>query len=163
MLNRWCVFLALATPVLGNSAGAAQDDATELAKQLANPIASLISVPLQFNYDEKYGLSDEGVKFLINVQPVIPISLSEDWNVISRTILPLVHLSDVPPGNDESGLGDTTQSLFFSPSQPTSRGINWGVGPVLVQLFPGTGRQGRRAGPAERRFRDRVGAHGIQR
>ena len=121
MLNRWCVFLALATPVLGNSAGAAQDDATELAKQLANPIASLISVPLQFNYDEKYGLSDEGVKFLINVQPVIPISLSEDWNVISRTILPLVHLSDVPPGNDESGLGDTTQSLFFSPSQPTSR------------------------------------------
>lgn len=108
------------------------DQSTELAKKLANPVASLISVPLQFNYDENYGLSDDGEKFYINVQPVIPFALSEDWNLISRTILPLVHLNDMPPGNDETGLGDITQSLFFSPSQPTNRGIIWGVGPVFL-------------------------------
>lgn len=108
------------------------DQSAELAKKLANPVASLISVPLQFNYDENYGLSDDGEKFYINVQPVIPFALNEDWNLISRTILPLVHLSDIPPGNDETGLGDITQSLFFSPSQPTGRGIIWGVGPVFL-------------------------------
>ena len=108
------------------------DQSAELAKKLANPVASLISVPLQFNYDENYGLSDDGEKFFINVQPVIPFALNEDWNLISRTILPLVHLSDIPPGNDETGLGDITQSLFFSPSQPTDRGIIWGVGPVFL-------------------------------
>jgi hypothetical protein len=122
--------LALFLPAQGFCEG--DDQAAELAKKLANPIASLISVPLQFNYDENYGLSDDGEKSFINVQPVIPLSLSEDWNLISRTILPIVHLSDIPPGNDESGLGDITQSLFFSPAQPTSRGIVWGAGPVLL-------------------------------
>ena len=124
------VVLAAFVPAQGLCEDA--DQAAELAKKLANPIASLISVPLQFNYDENYGLSDDGEKFFINVQPVIPISLSDDWNLISRTILPIVHLSDIPPGNDESGLGDITQSLFFSPAQPTSRGIIWGAGPVLL-------------------------------
>ena len=105
----------------------------ELAKKLANPISSLISFPLQLNYDENIGPEEEGDIWRLNVQPVIPFSISEDWNVISRTILPVIWQNDIAPGlDDESGLGDTLQSLFFSPKEPTSGGLIWGVGPVFL-------------------------------
>jgi hypothetical protein len=103
-----------------------------LAKKLSNPIASLISVPFQFNYDEGFGPND-GQKAVLNIQPVIPISLSEDWNMISRTILPVIWQNDIAgPSGEQSGLGDITQSLFFSPKHPGPSGIVWGVGPVFL-------------------------------
>jgi len=109
----------------------AENDA-ELVKKTLNPVASLISVPIQFNYDDNLGANDDGSRTLLNVQPVIPISLNQEWNVISRTIVPLIDLRDVPvQGNDESGIGDILQSLFFSPKKPTAGGIIWGVGPAL--------------------------------
>jgi hypothetical protein len=108
------------------------EKAAELAKKLANPVAALISVPLQYNYVTNYGVDDDGTRQYINIQPVIPFSISDDWNVISRTILPLVDQRDLPTGEDESGLGDTLQSLFFSPKKPTRQGIIWGAGPVLL-------------------------------
>jgi len=122
--------LAVAAPAGAQEAGA--DQTAELAKKLANPIAALISVPLQFNYDTDYGVDDDGTKSFVNVQPVIPISIGADWNVISRTILPLISQSDIPSGTDASGIGDILQSLFFSPKAPTSGGLIWGAGPVLM-------------------------------
>ena len=105
-------------------------NADELAKKLSNPIASLISVPLQYNYSRTYG--DNGYKNLLNIQPVVPVSISKNWNMISRTITPIIQQKNIQPGRSQFGLGDITQSLFFSPKEPTSSGLIWGVGPVAL-------------------------------
>jgi len=104
----------------------------QLAKQLQNPVAALISVPLQLNYDRNIGPEDDGYRWTLNIQPVIPISLSENWNLISRTILPVIHQDDIFPGaGDQTGTGDVVQSLFLSPVAPRSGWI-WGAGPVFL-------------------------------
>jgi len=118
----------------GAQGAPAPDDAAELAKKLSNPLAALISVPIQGNWDTGIGRADSDRK-TINVQPVIPFSLNPDWNGISRTILPIVETeSPVAGGEDESGFGDVLQSFFFSPKEPTASGWIWGIGPAL--LFP---------------------------
>ncbi len=131
--------------VTESSAEAAEAD--KLAKQLANPISSLISVPFQANEDFAYGPSHNGYKFTLNIQPVIPISISRDWNLILRTIFPIVSQHDLfyvenvpknsplqPQNRSQDGLSDTTQSFFFSPKKPGPFGLIWGIGPAF--LYP---------------------------
>ena len=108
-------------------------DTQDLAKQLSNPVADLVSVPFQLNYDSNIGANDSGSRWTLNVQPVAPFSLNANWNLISRTIIPIVSTDGIPFGDGtETGLGDTVQSFFFSPKEPTASGWIWGVGPVLV-------------------------------
>lgn len=123
------ILFAAAAAGLCSPAGAQDSD---LAKKLSNPVASLISVPFQFNYDSGYGPSD-GSRTVLNIQPVIPISINDNWNVISRTIMPVIWQNDIAgDSGSQFGLGDITQSFFFSPKEPGPSGIIWGAGPVFL-------------------------------
>jgi hypothetical protein len=104
-----------------------------LAKQLANPVASLISVPFQFNFDRGIGVQENIQRANLNIQPVVPFKLSADWNLISRTILPLVnYFGSAGSETGQLNIGDTVQSLFFSPARPGPGGVIWGVGPIAL-------------------------------
>ncbi|MEI7534825.1 MAG: transporter [Verrucomicrobiae bacterium] len=135
-----CFFLlALAVVVKAHAQDAAttkSDQEADLAKKLQNPVAALISVPIQNNWDFGFGPA-ESMKYTANIQPVVPIGISDDWNLIIRTIMPviyqeaLVNNPKAPNGLGEShaGLGDITQSFFLSPKAPVGGWI-LGAGPV---------------------------------
>lgn len=131
----------LACCILIQPAQAAETSSTEqssdadLAQELSNPVADLITIPIQVNYDRGIGPLDDGWKLQTNIQPVIPFSMNDKWNLITRTIMPVTYQKDIFPGSgSDFGLGDINMSLFFSPKEPTSNGLIWGIGPVL--LFP---------------------------
>ena len=106
------------------------NDATALAKKLQNPIGDLYSFPFQNNTNFNTG-PHKGTQDILNVQPVIPIHINEDWNVITRTILPLIWQPSLQPAQTVPfGTGPTTFSAFLSPSNPIN-GWLWGVGPVV--------------------------------
>lgn len=116
--------------ILSLGSGLAEaDEAGDLARKAQNPIANMISVPFQYNLSPESG-PDERPLHILNIQPVIPFSLNEDWNLVTRTIIPLISQPGFYPDQGrESGLGDINMSLFFSPAKPSE--TIWGVGPVL--------------------------------
>jgi hypothetical protein len=123
--------LAALLAAASTSPASAEDDA-ELATELANPLANLISIPFQGNYNAGMGPTAEGDSLFVNIQPVVPFSLNDDWNLISRTILPVIWQDEIFPGaGTQGGLGNAVQSLFFSPARVTN-GFSWGVGPVFL-------------------------------
>lgn len=120
-------------PVDGDAAGGGGAQSTEaLAKAAQNPVAKMISVPFQNNFNFGIGPNDV-TQWVLNVQPVIPVSLSDDWNLITRTIIPIINQPSPAPGvSGAFGLGDINPSFFFSPAN--SGKLIWGVGPTLT--FP---------------------------
>jgi len=131
ILMAWGMMLLQASVATAQTAAATKkpNDGQELAKQLSNPVASLISVPFQSNFDFRMG-SGSGWRYTLNFQPVIPVAINKEWNLISRTVVPIIHQAKVTAANaSESGLGDVVQSIFISPNK--TKPFIWGVGPAV--------------------------------
>lgn len=125
----WLVGTAQAQPA---SAPASQESDTDLAKKTQNPVSDLISVPFQNNFNFGAGSKDEMI-YVLNVQPVIPFTLTDNWNLITRTIVPIINQPSLFPHVDNAaGIGDINPSFFLSPSKPSK--FIWGVGPTMT--FP---------------------------
>ena len=122
---------ALQTIAMASMLGAAgtsfaQHDSESLAKAAQNPLASMISLPFQNNTNFDYGPED-GTQNVLNIQPVWPFKLNDDWNFVTRTILPVMSVPALTPdGSRTTGLGDMTFTGWFSPSA-ASKWI-WGIG-----------------------------------
>jgi hypothetical protein len=116
----------------GGGGDEGKDQSVEMAKTLANPIGALISVPFQNNFDFGGGPNGDGFQYKLNLQPIVPITLNQDWLLISRTILPVVYQENIVGTSSQGGLADTLQSFFLSPVKPTQHGWIWGAGPALL-------------------------------
>jgi hypothetical protein len=103
--------------------------AEALAKAAQNPVANMISFPIQNNMNFGFG-PESKMQNIMNIQPVVPLKLNENWNLITRTIMPIVWQPELAPGiGPESGLGDIQFTAFLSPAK--AEGFIWGVGPVF--------------------------------
>ena len=126
LVMMWVGFAGGAPEALAQGSSGRGEDAQDLAKKLANPVSDLVSIPFQFNWENGIG-SDDGLRNVVNIQPVVPITLSPKLNLIGRWILPYV--SQPTSLGAAAGFSDVTFSSFLSPSGDPS--FTWGVGPVF--------------------------------
>lgn len=124
-----CRWGAIALAGVALPAIATADETSDLAQELANPIAAIISVPFQLNHDDNLGVSDSGSRTTLNFQPIVPFALDAGANIITRTIVPYIWQEDVIPGTSQNGFGDILLNAWYSPVTPGD--LTWGVGPVL--------------------------------
>ncbi len=137
---------AVAAAVLGGAGTRAeepqgQESTAQLAKAAQNPVADLVSIPFQDNIGFGHG-PQKDVQNVLNIQPVIPFHLTDDWNLITRTILPVITQPSFTDSSSTTGLGDLTFTAFLSPAKPG--GVIWGVGPAATfptATSPSTGSQ----------------------
>ncbi len=123
------VALGIASAVLALAPAHAEMTPEELAKLSQNPIGNLISVPFQNNSNLNYGPLKK-TQNVLNIEPVIPIEVNKDWNIITRTIVPVIWQPALFPGDSSvTGVGETQFSAFLSPAEPKG-GLIWGVGPI---------------------------------
>lgn len=130
--------MAFAAVLTITSFAYAQGGGADLRQEAQNPVADLISLPLQNNMNFNVGRLDH-TQNILNIQPVVPIHLNENWNLITRSIMPVIYQPALTPGEDaEFGLGDFNPAFFFSPVKPVPVGkgldLVWGAGPVFA--FP---------------------------
>jgi hypothetical protein len=111
---------------------AADEQLFELAKKVANPIADLTTTPLQYNWDGQIGALEEGTSNYLRFEPVVPLHVSPDWNLITRLFMPMIEQANVTPdGATDYGLSGVNLSVFASPTGPVSQGLSIGLGPVV--------------------------------
>lgn len=125
----YCMILVGCTAAVLGPTAWAEMSAEELAKLAQNPVGNLISLPFQNNTNLNFG-PEQGTQNVLNIQPVVPIHISSDWNIITRTILPVISMPALAPDiGSKSGTGDTDFTAFLSPANPGH--WIWGVGPVV--------------------------------
>ncbi|MEO5714404.1 MAG: transporter [Luteolibacter sp.] len=112
------------------ASAAAEEPSLALARKLTNPFADVINVPINQNPDFGLGEGDDDFRYTLTVQPVIPFAINRDWNIISRTVLPVIYQENGQ--QSDSGFGDTAQSFFLSPTNAEDNGWCWGVGPIFI-------------------------------
>src|SRR5262249_1043476 len=126
--HRQCI-TAMAIVALVPLAAQAEMSAGELAKLAQNPVGNLISLPFQNNTNLNFG-PEKGTQNILNIQPVIPAEITKDWNINTRTILPVIHMPTLGPDiGSKDGIGDTVFTAFLSPANPGH--WIWGAGPVV--------------------------------
>src|SRR5215471_3417402 len=129
LCTRRLVIAALTTATLVAAGAKAELTAEELAKLAQNPVGNLISLPFQNNTNLNFG-PEKGTQNILNIQPVVPISISSDWNIITRTIVPVISMPALGPDiGSLNGVGDTVFTAFLSPANPGH--LIWGAGPVV--------------------------------
>ncbi len=123
--------LSLTLGLYAQSGGPSGGPSTsDLQKEVQNPVASLISVPFQNNTNFPLGTASR-VQDVLNIQPVVPINLTKDWNLITRWIMPVLYqpVPNAAEGGDY-GIGDLNPTFFMSPAN--SGKVIWGLGPTLL-------------------------------